>query len=150
MGRIEELIKRIKDLMPPDCDDAFRSLFEEHRRLVYWVVSPYAQGDPQQIEDLVQETFIRLWCAIRKGQVEVTNERELRNLIWTIARSAALDDARRRGASKRPRIEYVESPPDIFTLPTQEGHITLMERLFDADRRDWIVRRIRKLLGRSR
>ena len=151
MSRLDELVQTIRDGHPPESDIAFRSLYDDHKRLVYNVVWPFANRDAELAMDLVQETFTRLWTAIREGRVKVETDRDLRALVVTIARNLGNDEVRRRQAKKRPALEYSMSPPEIEVPPAQEQRLSFLSTLAEILRvpvsRKRMIRKIKEHLG---
>src|ERR1041384_1205969 len=75
---------------------AFEELVRRTTRLVYSRL--YLEtGDPNQAEDLVQETFLRAFRSIR----QVTDPKGFRSWLLTIAQSVAIDSFRRGSAQRR-------------------------------------------------
>src|ERR1041384_8126368 len=75
---------------------AFEELVRRTTRLVYSRL--YLEtGDPNQAEDLVQETFLRAFRSIR----QVTDPKGFRSWLLTIAQSGAIDSFRRGWSIRR-------------------------------------------------
>ena len=90
---------------------AFEELVRRTTRLVYSRL--YLEtGDPHQAEDLVQETYLRAYRAIR----QVTDAAGFRPWLLAIAQSAAIDafrksSAKRRTAPGRQELSALETAP---------------------------------------
>ena len=91
--RDTELIKR----SAAGDTDAFRQLYEDKHRRVYWVAYQIV-GDPGMAEDVVQETFVALWkhCGRYRSRFKVDT------WLNRIATNQAID--RWRSESKHPRF----------------------------------------------
>ncbi len=93
---------------------AFEELVRRTSRLVY--ARLYVEtGDPQQAEDLVQETYLRAFRSIRQVSEPAGFRRWLLAIAQTVAIDAFRRDARRRRAAP-PRtgqsaLENVAAPP---------------------------------------
>lgn len=115
----DELVRRVAD----GDRSAFRELVTAHQR----ALSAYAQrmlGDRTAAEDVVQETFLRLW--LRAGRFRPDRAR-LTTWLHNIAHNLCVDDFR-RGA----RLDYgVE--PNASALQTEEA--TVMHERDEEQRR---------------
>lgn len=80
----------------------FQTLYERHADAVYRFAL-YLSGDPMSAEDIVSETFIRVWDA--RERVELTT---VRSYLLAIARNVFLHGKR----SERRLLEMPESLPD--------------------------------------
>lgn len=78
-------------------DNVMRVAYAEHGRALFEFVLTKTGGDRQWAEDVVQETMLRLWRHMRHTDFL----RDLRPLLFTMARRQVIDGYRRRGA--RPR-----------------------------------------------
>ncbi|HEY3282870.1 MAG TPA: sigma-70 family RNA polymerase sigma factor [Armatimonadota bacterium] len=72
--------------------EALGLLFDRHHPALYSFLW-HLVGDPTAAEDLVQESFARLWHSRRR----VDPRRSLRAWLFTLARNAALNHLKRRG-----------------------------------------------------
>ena len=84
-----DLIARIRSRV--EAEEAFRALLEKYWRLLVAWVRPRLR-DPSEVEDVVQETFIRAFRAIDRLQ----DPRCFLGWLLRIARNQAADHARRR------------------------------------------------------
>jgi RNA polymerase sigma-70 factor, ECF subfamily len=80
----------------PD-DWLLREVYAEHGRALFEFVLDKTSGDRQWAEDIVQDTMVRVWRNIDR----IDFVRDLRPLLYTIARRLIIDGHRSRGA--RPR-----------------------------------------------
>jgi len=71
--------------------DSFRALFEAHKDKVYSIALRYA-GDEAAAMDIAQETFLKLFSAIRQFRGEATFESWLYRLVV----NSCMDQKRRR------------------------------------------------------
>jgi RNA polymerase sigma-70 factor (ECF subfamily) len=69
---------------------SFTELYREHARAVYQFAF-YLSGDPPLAEDIVSETFLRIWDSAVMVRMET-----VRGYLFTIARNLFLHDLRRR------------------------------------------------------
>jgi RNA polymerase sigma-70 factor (ECF subfamily) len=93
----------------------FDSLFEQHHRALFSYLFGRC-GHRDTAQDLLQETFIRVWMHIDEAK-SIPSER-IRNWLVTIAKSAFLDSLRR--AATRAHINCpapVREPIDIGLTP---------------------------------
>lgn len=74
-------------------------LYERYGRRVY-ALGLRLLSDPTQAEELVQETFVRLWQSA--GRYDAT-QGTVRGWVWTLARRAAVD-MQRRAAARPPSV----------------------------------------------
>ncbi|MBI3002354.1 MAG: RNA polymerase sigma factor [candidate division NC10 bacterium] len=84
---------------------AFRLLYRRYERRLLGFLIPYL-GDPALAEDLLQETFLRVYR--RRAAYEPRGA--FRTWLFAIARNLALDQIRRRRGS-----------PEATPLPQEEG-----------------------------
>jgi RNA polymerase sigma-70 factor (ECF subfamily) len=99
----EDLVRRARD----GDRAAFEELVRRSGRMVY--VRLYLEtGDTHLAEDLVQETFLRAFRAIR----DLANPAGFRSWLATVAQSALLDAVRRRGAKRR--AEPPKAPAEVL------------------------------------
>ncbi|MGH7355630.1 MAG: RNA polymerase sigma factor [Candidatus Rokuibacteriota bacterium] len=75
-----------------DDQRAFAELYERHRRVVFTFLL-HVTGARQVAEDLLQETFLRVW----RGRAGYRASGEFRAWLFTIARRLAVDRFRRQG-----------------------------------------------------
>jgi RNA polymerase sigma-70 factor (ECF subfamily) len=71
-------------------------------------------GDTRDSQDVVQETFIRLWARRERWTIQGS----LRSLLYTVARNAALDELRRR--ERTSRAADSASTPSAITSPADQ------------------------------
>jgi RNA polymerase sigma-70 factor (ECF subfamily) len=106
--------------------DAFRVLYERHHRGVFAFVLR-SVGDPSTAEDLLQETFVRVF-ATRRAYRPLAS---FRTWLYTIARHLVIDRIRRRRAPGDPAEEgAVDAVVDPDASPHQRAEAReLGERL---------------------
>ena len=63
-----------------------------------------------EVEDLVQETFLRAWCSIQQFQGETENE--FQGWLRTISRRVVLDQIRQRNRDRDPQDHEVPLGPE--------------------------------------
>ena len=112
--------------------DAFQVLYERHSRAVFALLLR-SVGDRRVAEDLLQETFLRVF-ATRQGYQPLAS---FRTWLYTIARHLVVDEVRRRrGAGGPGGGDDVETLVDPQASPLQRTEAReLGERLERAVRR---------------
>lgn len=114
----------------------FKTLFLPCNRQLYRMAFRLT-GNQQEAEDLVQETYLRLWSR-RQALTDIENARAFS--LMTL-RNVWLDDIRRK------RIECSESPPEDYPLADE----TDMARQFeDRNTSELIMRLMRQLPEQQR
>ena len=95
--------------------EAFRLLFRQHQRTVYWAAFSvlHTRGDS---EEVLQDAFLTLWN--KRGTIDLVGESVLPWLITT-ARYLALN--RRRAESRRPRDSLDAGPEITDDAPSPES-----------------------------
>jgi RNA polymerase sigma-70 factor (ECF subfamily) len=111
-----DLIGRIAD----GDEGAFAELLRRHRDAVYGFACRML-NDPQEAEDVAQETFLRLYRASNRYRADAS----LRTYLLKIARNICIDHFRK----KRPEI--MDTLPET---PTEETPLDLLEGAIAADR----------------
>ncbi len=84
-------------------------LYERYGRRVY-ALGLRLLGDQTQAEELVQETFVRLWQSAERYDAR---QATVRAWVWMLARRAAVDMQRR--AAARPRAAGAGTRPEPVT-----------------------------------
>src|SRR5271170_5952682 len=69
---------------------SFTELYRSHAREIYQFAY-YLSGDPALAEDIVSETFLRIWDSSASVRLET-----VRGYLFTIARNLFLHDLRRK------------------------------------------------------
>ncbi len=123
---MEAVLMRIAVRASPDCSDqelaeraisgdtrAYEQLVVRHQRLVYHVLWSRG-GDPQEIEDMAQETFLRAWERLHTFDPT----QPFKAWIARVATNLAIDHYRAR--SRRPILVDL---PDEETAPLQSGDV---------------------------
>lgn len=101
--------------------EAFEEVFRLYREPVY-VIGVLELGDPDEAQDLVQETFRRAWISAPT----LADPARLRPWLFAIARNLCVDLAKR--TARRPTC--VEEIPDWrITESSREGPLSSVERL---------------------
>lgn len=109
-------------------EHAFRELLRRHQDAVYGFACRML-GDPQEAEDVAQETFLRLYRASGRYRQDAA----LRTYLLRIAKNICIDHFRK----KRP--ELVDELPDS---PTQETPLDLLESAITVDRLEKAIDRL--------
>ena len=101
-------------------EGAFSKLVERHLKTVYSFVIRFV-GDPQEAEDIAQETFLKAWKSLKQYKVESS---KFKTWILRIARNTAIDYLRKRKHIPFSEFEtedgqniLVETVPDSAELP---------------------------------
>jgi RNA polymerase sigma factor (sigma-70 family) len=119
---------------------AFEVLFTRFRLLVYRVCMRVC-GDPAATEDLVQDTFLKVWRALRSG----AHPTAFQPWICRIARNTALDEraraARRTTAELPPTLESPLDTAGIATVSLQLRALIEDIRALPARQRQALVLR---------
>lgn len=110
---------------------AFTELYERHRAALFTFLSRLT-GDRQLGEDLLQETFVRLYRS--RGTYEGTGR--FRAFLFTIARRLVIDWRRRQSATWR------EDPEALGTLEAPERAEDRAEARDLAERLEAALRRL--------
>jgi RNA polymerase sigma-70 factor (ECF subfamily) len=103
-------------------DDAWASLVEEYRGLVYSICYLFC-GSTQDAEDLVQDTFLKIWMNLASYD---PSRGELKGWIATVTRNQRVDRYRRSGQQRR-----TDSIDSISEGWDQSGTMTLAQRIPD-------------------
>ena len=85
---------------------ALDTLYERYARVVYGLALRML-GDPEQAEDIVQETFWRVW---RRGATFQAGRGPAAGWIFGIAHNLSIDELRRRRARPSPVYETDGAP----------------------------------------
>ena len=107
--------------------DAFMAeLFRVHSGPLLRYLHRLTLGDTARAEDLLQETMVRIWRHPEHfgGDVEA-----LRPLVFTVARRAAIDAARARGARPTEVGEVEDAGPDAFGVEEPEFERVLLAQV---------------------
>jgi DNA-directed RNA polymerase specialized sigma24 family protein len=86
------LVDSLNEMVEPDGSlkaSTFADLYRNHAREVYRFAL-YLSGDPALAEDIVSETFLRVWDSAVTVRMET-----VRGYLFTIARNLFLQDLRR-------------------------------------------------------
>jgi len=103
---------------------AFEALYERYRSVVFSFLARLA-GDAQTREDLLQETFLRVYRF--RGRYRASGQ--FKAWLFTIARNAALEHLRRRGAAWEDPLEGAEEPVALQRTEHQAEARELLGRL---------------------
>jgi RNA polymerase sigma-70 factor, ECF subfamily len=122
-----ELLKRVAN----GDDDAFRTLFERHHRLVYSVIHRHL-GNSSAAEDLVQEAFLRVYRHAASWEPTA----KFSTWLYTVASNLCLNYKRDRARSKL-RLVSGEDDNPLERLPAvEDSEVDAM----DAEERSAMVR----------
>ncbi len=100
-------------------DDAWASLVEEYRGLVYSICYLFC-GSTQDAEDLVQDTFLKIWMNLASYD---PSRGELKGWIATVTRNQRVDRFRRSGQQR-----LTDSMDEGWD---QSGSMALAQRIAD-------------------
>lgn len=128
----DELLARIRQ----GATDEFAELIRRHQSQVFAILHRH-ERDPQRVEDLAQETFLKVWRALDRFDSRVP----LEHWISRIAVNVAIDHLRRQKPS-RAEIGFDDLGEDTLDwLRTEEGH----DRLEARDARELLEAAMRTL-----
>ena len=110
----------------PPFESVIAAVFREHRQRL-WQFFLRGAGAPDTAEDLLQETFLRVWDHRDDlGSSEPTAVRErnrvVRQYLWRVARNLMIDEIRSRQRSRvrtASREESVDTAPSSNPAPAQ-------------------------------
>lgn len=112
--------------------DAWRELYARHAPAVRRLVSGFGQLSSADLEDLVQETFIKAMSSL----AQLHDGERLRAWLLSIARSRALNRVRDLGTARRAERAYAQDPAVGALAPR------LDEGSLDRARRTAVVREL--------
>jgi RNA polymerase sigma-70 factor (ECF subfamily) len=95
----------------------FADLYRNHAREVYRFAL-YLSGDPALAEDIVSETFLRVWDSAVTVRMET-----VRGYLFTIARNLFLHDLRRKR-----KQDPLENRPAIAATAAREAESRLLQK----------------------
>ncbi|MCB0495595.1 MAG: sigma-70 family RNA polymerase sigma factor [Cyclobacteriaceae bacterium] len=116
----------------------FDQYFESLRRFLY-----YKTGDIETSEDLIQETFLKVW-----SQREKVNKTTVKSLLYTIASNLAKNHFKHQNivfefASRQQVREKVESPQQLLEASEFEKMLQdALASLSEANRTTFLMNRI--------
>lgn len=143
----DELMQRVRDGSTRDREGAFRELVRRHAGGLCSYVAPIAGS--AQAEDLVQETFLRVY---QERQRYRAGPASFRSWLFRIARNLALN-ARRKDARQRPLDDaptpVAASPGPLEALAARGARLELGEALagLPPAEREVLVLRYQRGLG---
>jgi len=105
-------------------DQAFKALMERYARSVYNFTRQYVKTE-DDIEDVVQDTFFKVWRHIKRFK----KERAFKPWLFTIARNTALDHIKKRRATAFSTLDNTEN--DLVFADTIEDTEPLAPELFE-------------------
>ena len=113
-------------------ENAFRRLITRHKARVFGTCSRFAR-DPQQLDDLSQEVFLRAWRKLGKFRGEAPFEHWLARLTVT-----ACYDFLRRERRHRDAISLDEFPQELRDYAADGAHSASRAR----ELLDWAMRKL--------
>lgn len=116
---------------------SFTELYGNHARAVYQFAL-YLSGDPALAEDLVSETFLRIWDSAAVIRMET-----VRGYLFTIARNLFLHDLRRKGKQDRLKDNHAVAETAVRDLESKEAlrdTLALLQTLPEPDRAALLLR----------
>jgi RNA polymerase sigma-70 factor (ECF subfamily) len=114
-------------------DKALEELYDRYSRLIFSVLLRIT-GQAELAEELLQETFLRLW---RNAESYHETRGELRPWLLTVARNLAFDHRRTKVEQQRQREFHLEIVPALSGGPPTEELYARRER----------VRQVREVIG---
>ena len=118
----EELVERLaRAASPSDREEPLAELYEAYGGQIYGL-GLHLLRDAGLAEDLVQETFVRLWRSAHRYD---RSRSSVRTFVFTLARRAAIDLWRRRGVA----VPHELSEPEAEGAAGNEAFEQLLLRL---------------------
>ena len=116
---------------------SFTELYRSHAREIYQFAL-YLSGDPALAEDIVSETFLRIW-----GSAAVVRMETVRGYLFTIAHNLFLHDLRRRGKQDRLEDNHAIAETAVRDLESKEDlrdTLAALQTLPETDRAALLLR----------
>ena len=136
--------ERLVDLVRAGSDPAFEAIVERYRRALMRYVSRLLP--PERAEDVVQQTFVKAYEAMRRDVAELN----LKPWLYRIAHNGALNALRDRAlvhAELDERIDGVERPDQALERTLGLRELVVAVQALPERQRDAIL--LRELEGRS-
>jgi RNA polymerase sigma factor (sigma-70 family) len=136
--------ERLVDLVRAGSDPAFETIVERYRRALMRYVSRLLP--PERAEDVVQQSFVKAYEAIRRDEAEIN----LRPWLYRIAHNNTLNALRDRGlrhAELDERMDGVERPEQALERSQGLRELVVAVQALPERQRDAIL--LRELEGRS-
>jgi RNA polymerase sigma-70 factor, ECF subfamily len=122
---------------------ALELLYERYARIVYGTALRML-GTAELAEDVVQETFWRVW---RRGSSFQSGRGQVASWIFGIAHNLCIDELRRQRS--RPQVARGDQVPDaLLDLPDDAADVS--GAAIEAERRQLIVAALERLPGEQR
>jgi RNA polymerase sigma-70 factor, ECF subfamily len=116
---------------------SFTELYGNHARAVYQFAL-YLSGDPALAEDIVSETFLRIWDSAAVVRMET-----VRGYLFTIARNLFLHDLRRRGKQDQLEDNHAVAETAVRDVVSKEAlrdTLAALQTLPETDRAALLLR----------
>jgi RNA polymerase sigma-70 factor (ECF subfamily) len=116
---------------------SFTELYGNHARAVYQFAL-YLSGDPALAEDIVSETFLRIWDSAAVVRMET-----VRGYLFTIARNLFLHDLRRKGRQDPLEDNHAVAASAVRELESKDDlrdTLALLQTLPETDRAALLLR----------
>jgi RNA polymerase sigma-70 factor (ECF subfamily) len=116
---------------------SFTELYRSHARAVYQFAY-YLSGDPALAEDIVSETFLRVWDSAAVVRMET-----VRGYLFTIARNLFLHDLRRKGKQELLEDSHSIAANAVRDLESKEAlrdTLAALQTLPETDRAALLLR----------
>lgn len=133
--------KEIIRALQKDAERGLRLAIEAYKPYVYTIISRVLRGNPDDIEECVQESFLTLW----KRRAQLGHIESLKPYLGLIARHQAID--RYRSLLRRQTVtlneEFAEDVDLLLTLEQEEENAVLREAVMALEEpmRELITRR---------
>ena len=122
---------------------ALDTLYERYARVVYGVALRIV-GDSQQAEDIVQETFWRIW---RRGRTFQAGRGQAASWIFGIAHNLSIDELRRQRARPIP-VYDTEATPVLRDL--EDSRMDVAGGALEQERRRLIDEALKQITNEQR
>jgi RNA polymerase sigma-70 factor (ECF subfamily) len=116
---------------------SFTELYQNHARAVYQFAY-YLSGDPALAEDIVSETFLRIWDSAAMVRMET-----VRGYLFTIARNLFLHDLRRKRKQDQLEDDHSVAASTVKDLESKEAlreTLAALQTLPETDRAALLLR----------
>jgi RNA polymerase sigma-70 factor (ECF subfamily) len=106
--------------------EAFQELFNRYKKKVYYFACRYLQNS-QEIEEVVQEVFFRIWM----NRKQIKEELSFSNYLFTITRNIIFDNYSKE-LNHKAYLEYLKIYSTIHNLETEnEVHFNECRKIID-------------------
>lgn len=112
------------------CNEAFDALLERHDAYIHTYIR-FSTADEDLIEDIFQETFIKVMTTVRQGRY--TSEGKFRQWLTRIARNLVMDHFRRQKTQAKAQPWGDDAAGDGLLTSIASDEQTAEEQIISAD-----------------